>query len=398
MDYTGFNMSRIKNANRASVLYLLNGRKSMSRKDIADSLGLTPAAVSKICAELIAEGAVSESGLSVGEGAGRKKIILSLNSSKFAVLAVSIDAGGFYSGICTLGGEETAGGYTALPKDTEPEDFLRAVGESCRELMKNSLTDGKKLIGAGVGIVGGADSGSGKTTGSYGVWRPGINIKQILEKELGIPVCVENNVKAFALASLIFDREHSADNILFVKWGPGVGSAIVINGEVLSGTDSGSSEIGHYIVDPNGEKCRCGRRGCLETEVSAHAVIKRVKDIYSESATPALFRETGGDPEKIDIKLILSSAKSDEAVKTVIESCVESLAKAVTNAATVIAPDSIVTFGYMFESDIFDSFKARCARYYPGFGRDYIRLSPLDGRHSFIGPAAVAAKKFFFEK
>jgi len=55
MDYTGFNMSRIKNANRASVLYLLNSRESMSRKDIADSLGLTPAAVSKICAELIAE-------------------------------------------------------------------------------------------------------------------------------------------------------------------------------------------------------------------------------------------------------------------------------------------------------------------------------------------------------
>ena len=66
MDYTGFNMSRIKNANRASVLYLLNGRKSMSRKDIADSLGLTPAAVSKICAELIAEGAVSECGFSDG--------------------------------------------------------------------------------------------------------------------------------------------------------------------------------------------------------------------------------------------------------------------------------------------------------------------------------------------
>ena len=130
MDYTGFNMSRIKNANRASVLYLLNSRKSMSRKDIAGSLGLTPAAVSKICAELIAEGAVSECGLSDGAGAGRKKIILSLNSSKFAVLAVSIDAGGFYCGICTLGGEEITGEYTALPKDTEPEDFLRAVGEN----------------------------------------------------------------------------------------------------------------------------------------------------------------------------------------------------------------------------------------------------------------------------
>lgn len=398
MDYTGFNMSRIKNANRASVLYLLNSRKSMSRKDIADSLGLTPAAVSKICAELIAEGAVSECGLSDGAGAGRKKIILSLNSSKFAVLAVGIDAGGFYCGICTLGGEEITGEYTALPKDTEPEDFLRAVGENCRRLIKNNPSDGAKLVGMGVGIVGGVDGGSGKTTGSYGVWRTGINIKKILEDETGVPVCVENNVKAFALASLIFDREHSADNILFVKWGPGVGSAIVINGEVLNGTDSGSSEIGHYIVDPNGEKCRCGRRGCLETEVSAHAVIKRIGAVYSKETTPMLFKATGGNAEKIDIKQILLSAKSDGAVKAELERCANSLAKAVTNAATVIAPDSVVAFGYMFESDIFDLFAKRCAQYYPGFGRGYIRHSPLDGKHSFIGPAAAAAKKFFFEK
>ncbi len=398
MDYTGFNMSRIKNANRASVLYLLNGRKSMSRKDIADSLGLTPAAVSKICAELIAEGAVSECGFSDGAGAGRRKIILSLNSSRFAVLAVSIDAGGYYCGICTLGGEETVGEYTTLPRDTKPEDFLRAVGESCRRLIKNNPTGGAELIGAGVGIVGGADSLSGKTTGSYGVWRPGINIKKILEYETGLPVCVDNNVKAFALASLIFDREHSADNILFVKWGPGVGSAIVINGEVLNGTDSGSSEIGHYIVDPNGEKCRCGRRGCLETEVSAPAVINCIRAVYSEKATPTLFKMTDGDADRIDIRLILSAAKSDGAVKSELERCADSLAKAVTNAATVIAPDSVVAFGYMFESDIFELFAKRCAKYYPGFGKGYIRLSPLDGKHSFIGPAALAAKKFFFEK
>jgi len=311
---------------------------------------------------------------------------------------VSIDAGGYYCGICTLGGEETVGEYTTLPRDTKPEDFLRAVGESCRRLIKNNPTGGAELIGAGVGIVGGADSLSGKTTGSYGVWRPGINIKKILEDETGLPVCVDNNVKAFALASLIFDREHSADNILFVKWGPGVGSAIVINGEVLNGTDSGSSEIGHYIVDPNGEKCRCGRRGCLETEVSVPAVINRIRAVYSEKATPALFKATDGDADRIDIRLILSAAKSDGAVKSELERCADSLAKAVTNAATVIAPDSVVAFGYMFESNIFELFAKRCAKYYPGFGKGYIRLSPLDGKHSFIGPAALAAKKFFFEK
>ena len=98
MTYTGFNMSSIKTANRASVLYLLNGSKQLSRKDIAESLGLTPAAVSKICAELIAEGAINECGsLDCSAGAGRKKIILSLNSKEIFVLAIGIDKKGHRS-------------------------------------------------------------------------------------------------------------------------------------------------------------------------------------------------------------------------------------------------------------------------------------------------------------
>lgn|GEM_PF-2884980 len=72
--------------------------------------------------------------------------------------------------------------------------------------------------------------------------------------------------------------------------------------------------------------------------------------------------------KKIDIKQILLSAKSDGAVKVELERYADSLAKAVTNAATVIAPDSVVAFGYMFENDIFDLFAKRCAQYYSGFG------------------------------
>lgn len=70
--------------------------------------------------------------------------------------------------------------------------------------------------------------------------------------------------------------------------------------------------------------------------------------------------------KKIDIKQILLSAKSDGAVKVELERCADSLTKAVTNAATVIAPDSVVAFGYMFENDIFDLFAKRCAQYYSG--------------------------------
>lgn len=97
--------------------------------------------------------------------------------------------------------------------------------------------------------------------------------------------------------------------------------------------------------------------------------------------------------QKIDIKQILLSAKSDGAVKVELERCADSLAKAVTNAATVIAPDSVVAFGYMFENDIFDLFAKRCAQYYSGF--DCRSLAP--GASASI-PTLDEVKKFLEER
>lgn len=397
MDYNGFNMSSIKTANRAGVLYLLNSGEPLSRKDIAQKLGLTPAAVSKICAELICEGAICESGISDSNGVGRKKIILMLNSKAFFTLALSIDKKGFYCALCTLDGEEKTGSRFEFELPDEPESCLVFVGKKAREMIEKSKIEKEKIIGVGVGIVGGVDTQSGKTAGHYGFWKPGVCVREILEKELLLPVAVENNVKAFALASLIFESP-TESNILFVKWGPGVGSAIVINGTVLGKADSDSSEIGHYIAQPNGRLCRCKRHGCLETLICADSILSKVKSSFEKERMPKLFELVGGKKENISIEKILLASKSDSEIFSLLEKDTRLLAKAVTNAATVIAPDRIIVFGYMFDERIFSLFKNECTALYPEICESFIRLSPLDKKHNFIGPAAVAAKSFFFEK
>lgn len=398
MNYMGFNMNSIKNANRASVLYLLNSGEELSRKDIAERLKLTPAAVSKICAELISEGAVAECGLSESTvGAGRKKVMLSLNSKENLSLALSIDRSGFYCALCTLDGEEILGERRSFADASNARECLSRVGEKCREIIEKSKVERSKIIGVGVGLVGGVDAQNGTTAGSYGIWEAGVPVRDILEKELSLPVCVENNVKAFAIASLLFDRGCSRDNLLFVKWGPGVGSAIVVGGTVLGRSDSDSSELGHYTAVSNGKKCRCGRSGCLETEISSDAIIERVKKAFSAEKTPLLFEITGGEEKNIDISAVLA-AKEDPEVKKELLRSARLLSLAVSNAATVLAPDRVIVFGYMFEKETFEFFKRAYAEERRGFSRGGVHLSPLDGKHGYIGPAAVAAKNFFFEK
>lgn len=399
MNYTGFNMSSIKTANRSSVLYLLNSGEQLSRKDIAEKLGLTPAAVSKICAELIAEGAIAECGISgEGGGAGRKKIILSLNSESLFVLALNIDKKGFYAALCTIDGKEQIGERFFFENDCSPEECLRFAGKKCRELIEKSKISKEKIIGIGVGIVGGADSENGVTAGNYGIWKPGVPVRRILEEELSMPVAVENNVKSFAIASLIFDRRDTDESILFVKWGPGVGSAIVVGSAVLGKADSDSSEIGHYIAAPDGEECRCKRRGCLETVISSDAIVERVERKYGKKNLTALSERSDINGNKTEILDILSAFSKEQTVREEIESCTKLLSKAVTNAAAVIAPDVVITFGYMFTDEVFKVFEAECRALYPGFKNGCFRLSRLDKKHNYIGPAAVAAKSFFFER
>ena len=398
MNYTGFNMNSVKNANRAAVLYLLNSGEVLSRKDIAERLKLTPAAVSKICAELISEGAIAECGRSESTaGAGRKKLMLSLNSKEIFSLALSIERSGFYSALCSLDGEEIYGERCLFTNISNARECLSQIGKKCREIIKKNGVDRSKIIGAGVGLVGGVDVQNGTTAGNYGIWKAGIPVRDILENELSLPVCVENNVKAFAIASLLFDRGCLRDNLLFVKWGPGVGSAIVVGGTVLGRSDSDSSELGHYTAVTDGKKCRCGRIGCLETEISSEAIIERVKMVFSPDKTPKLFEMAGGEKKNIDISAFLA-AKEDHEVKKELFRSVQLLALAVSNAATVLAPDRVIVFGYMFEKETFEFFKRAYAEERCGFSKGGVHLSPLDKKHRYIGPAAVAAKYFFFEK
>ena len=398
MNYMGFNMNSVKNANRAAVLYLLNSGEVLSRKDIAERLKLTPAAVSKICAELISEGAIAECGRSESTaGAGRKKVMLSLNSKEIFSLALSIERSGFYSALCSLDGEEIFGERCLFTNISNARECLSQVGRKCREIIKKSRVDRSKIIGAGVGLVGGVDVQNGTTAGNYGIWKAGVAVRDILENELSLPVCVENNVKAFAIASLLFDRGCLRGNLLFVKWGPGVGSAIVVGGTVLGRSDSDSSELGHYTAVTDGKKCRCGRIGCLETEISSDAIIERVKTVFSPDKTPKLFEVTEGEKKNIDISAVLA-AKEDPEVKKELFRSVRLLALAVSNAATVLAPDRVIVFGYMFEKETFEFFKRAYTEERRGFSKGGVHLSPLDKKHGYIGPAAVAAKSFFFEK
>ena len=222
------------------------------------------------------------------------------------------------------------------------------------------------------------------------------------------PIIVENNVKAFAEGEMLYGVGKTGDNMLFIKWGPGVGSAIVIGKELYEGLHHNAAEIGHYIVEPNGQECRCGRRGCLETRVSVDALAKRIQKEFSKESTPLLYELTEGDVKKVTRELITEWAESVEAdnylyhmdpiVAEIMSGAVERIARVAVNAMTILAPDHTILFGPMLENDqIYKLFMEFCRKYDGHYTDEYIHRSELSKKITYIGGTALVARNCFFD-
>ncbi len=365
MEKTGLNLKEIKSRNLSSILYLLNSDSNLSRKDIAERLSLTPAAVTKLCSELIELGLIEESGEEQNTAkVGRKRIKLSLTLSKFYVLCINAEVDRITVSVACLNGDLVKSIELDVTNDCEK------IINTAQRLVDEADFPKEFLICTSICVIGKVDDNR------LGLW-DNTRLKAIAEEIIGIPVIMENNIQAFAIAELIFGKENYDSNVLLLKWGPGVASAILNNGELLSGGNSDVTEIGHYIIKKDGKKCRCGRYGCLETEASTMEIISELDNKYS-------------------LNEIINS--EDIAVKSVIDTKIDLVALALTNTATILHSGKIILFGSLFNfSYVTKKLATQCKRYNNNFDKDTIALSKLNDKISYIGPVALAAKTFFFD-
>lgn len=398
MGYTGINLENVKMSNRSAILKLLNDHGAMSRKDIALELGLTPATVTLICTELIAAGLLCEKGeVEEKKRAGRKKVLIDINYQYRNVLSVSIEASETCVTVSDLKGRRYASRKIATDGTVAPELFLKMVANESKALMWENGISRESVLGVGVSVPGVVNRRTGVSSHAYRIWSEPVRIADILKQHLDYPVLVENNVKAFAEGELIYGMGKKQDNLLFLKWGPGVGSAIIIHNRIYDSRNSKAAEIGHYIVEKNGLKCRCGRRGCLETRVSTHAIAEQVARSFDKERTPQLYRLAGGDCGYIGARNIRSwTAADDTGMWKVLDELIDQLARTVVNTITLLAPDKVIIYGQLFEIPHFqEHFLKFCQSYDASYNEEYILKSELSDKIEYIGPLAVVVNELF---
>lgn len=166
------------------------------------------------------------------------------------------------------------------------QDLIKGIVSAVKSIAKNNKLSLGAILGLGIGLPGPVDNKSGRVhfLPNISGWKD-VLLKGILEKQLGIPVFVDNDAKLMCLAEYTVGAAKGSQNAICVTLGTGVGGGIIISGKLYRGLDNAAGELGHLPINENGPICNCGGRACLEAYVGNKRIINSAKKIFSDFTT-----------------------------------------------------------------------------------------------------------------
>ena len=261
-----------KQHNRDLVLGNIFANESISRAEVARLTNLTRATVSELVNGLLEQGLVEEVGRGESIG-GKSPILLSVARDSRYLIGLNLAQDKFIGAIVNLRGEIKEMVEEPV-HDSNGQTALELVYKIVSQLVKTKL---KPIVGIGVGTPGLVNTREGLVVNAVNLDWQDLPLGSLLEKKYKLPVSVLNDSQATAIGEFVYGGQHARDdNLIVVNVKHGIGSGILVNGRLFQGDGGGAGEIGHVVVQENGELCRCGKYGCLETVSSASAVLRKL--------------------------------------------------------------------------------------------------------------------------
>ena len=233
---------------------------------------------------------------------------------------------------------------TLLKKSTYCEDgreeMIKLIVSFAGETIEKSKLSKDKICGMGIGFPGplNAETGTIFNPPNLQGW-DSVPLRYILEKELKVPVAIENDANAAALGEWWKGAGSGAGSLFCITLGTGVGGGIILDGKVWHGASSIAGEIGHTTVIRDGIKCSCGNIGCLEAYACSGGILKRVNDALLNE------RDNGVQPLTSLKQVNQMAMQGNEIVLNVIKETGVILGIAIANIANLLNPEMIVLFG-----------------------------------------------------
>jgi len=258
-------------------------------------------------------------------------------------MVIGIDIGGTITkyGFVSETGELFCEGTLHTGKHRKVKDF---ISELCTKLLALQKSNNYNVLGVGVGAPDGNYYTGAIEHAPNLRWKGFIDLAGLFKQSINLPVAVTNDANAAALGELIYGNGKGMKHFIMITLGTGLGSGFVVDGKIVYGHDGFAGELGHTIAVPEGRQCACGKKGCLETYVSAPGIIRTVFELLANEIEPSVFRDISFN--KLTAKMITDEAlKGDKIALKAFDYTGKMLGMKLSDAVVHTSPEAIFLFG-----------------------------------------------------
>jgi len=391
------NSKYLKKLNRMTIVNIIKSNEFISRQQIAELTGLTPAAITGIIRELIMMGFVTEVGLGESQG-GRRPVELKFNCRAGYVIGIEVTSQEIAIAIADL--KNYPHYITRINVDmSDPSVAIDKLVAAVEDIIFSEEQKNKKFLGVAIAFPGLIKVNEGIIKRSVNLGKKWTNIllKDALEKRLGIPVFIENNPKVATMGEKWFGGGTCCENLIYINMGEGISAGIMLEDCIIQGSRGFAGQIGHTVMIEQGPLCNCGNRGCLEAICGIPALVRKVHEelpyINGEDALRKRFEMYN----KISINDIIEIALLEQSyAREILRQAGKYVALATANLINLFNPDEVFIGGKLAAAaEIFiEEFRETISSHvFPEVGEaTTINISTLGEDSGVVGACALALK------
>ncbi|BFH64529.1 ROK family transcriptional regulator [Paenibacillus azoreducens] len=373
----------IKRKNRATVFEMIKNNPPLSRAEIARLTGMSPTTISRIVSDLFHLDFMHEIEQETSS-VGRKAVLLQVNPRSVLSVGVEIDKTMIRIGVIDLDGRVIGSRTIERQKNEAAEATLGNIAAGINELIEAEDFDRRRIVGIGVGLPGIIDYASGTAVLSAQLGWKQTDIAGILKKLTGLEVAVDNELKVKSLAEHMYGAAKGSSRSVLIGFGSGVGSSLIIDGEIYRGESNSAGEIGHTVVDPGGILCECGKVGCLQTYIAEASLLEQSNKIKPIANLDELFQ---------------ARRDGEFWAASIIDRAMTFIAVTISNIACMYNPDTVILTGKLVErfSEVREFIADKCMDQFvwePLRGTFQIVYSAFENDGVVIGSGLLAQSRF----
>lgn len=278
--------------------------------------------------------------------------------------------------------------------DLPVEEQIAQMAACALDTLRRSGHTLEEVASIGAGVPGIVDPVTNRVPFCTNLKWHDVAFAEILGRQIDKPIFVGNDATVAGLAENVAGISAGTQSSVFITLGTGVGGGIVLDGKVWNGFHGVGSEIGHMILELDGEPCTCGNYGCLERYCSATAVIRMARELVARHPESLIMQVVENDPAKINAKIVFDAAREGDAVAVkVFRRYVRYLSQAIANIINFLDPEMIVLGGGVSKAGAFllDAVRAEVPKYllYKTMPYARIEIATLGPDAGIIGAAML---------